>query len=163
MAETRTAWVKRNMNGLAGWVRTGTGLLVLLGLQDDVDRLDDGYVPVCLAIDDDVVNVLLHAGHIDRMLFGEAVVPPAVPDPQEVRVFLKCAGELSAGELLNVYVALGVGIFGELGLCGRTADAKDPYGGDEGQVATHVDIPSIEQASIAARPGRNFCQKRIKA
>ena len=56
---------------------------ILLCLENRIDRLDDCYVPMCLAVDDDVVNVLFHAGHVDRMLLGESIVPAAIPDPRK--------------------------------------------------------------------------------
>ena len=96
---------------------------------------------MCLAVDDDVVNVLFHARHVDRMFLSESVVPAAIPDPEKVRVFLICTGQLRAGKLLNVDVAFGVGVFGKLGLRGRIADAKDLSRADDGEVATHVGYP----------------------
>jgi len=119
------------------------GLLVLICLENRIDRLDDCYVPMCLAVDDDVVNVLFHARHVDRMLLGKSVVPAAIPDSEKVGVFLICTGQLCAGKLLNVDVAFGVGVFGKLSLCRRIGDAKDQYRADDGEGAVHVRYPLL--------------------
>src|SRR6476620_2163908 len=87
-------------------------LLLLLLLQDSVYRLNDPLILVGLAVNNDVMNSLLNPRHVDRVLFGKTVVPTAVPDTQEVRIFLVCVGELSTRQLLDVDVSIRVGIFG---------------------------------------------------
>lgn len=94
-------------------------LLLFLCFENRVDCLDDRYVSIGFAVDDDVVNVLFDAGHVDRMLLGQSIVPAAIPNPEEVRVFLIGAGQLRASKLLYVNVAFGVGVFGKLGLRAR--------------------------------------------
>ncbi len=86
--------------------------LLLLLLQDSVYRLNDPLILVGLAVNNDVMNSLLNPRHVDRVLFGKTVVPAAVPDTQEVSIFLVCVGELSTRQLLDVDVSIRVGIFG---------------------------------------------------
>ena len=78
------------------------------------------------------------------MLLAESIVPATIPDPEKVRILLICTGQLRAGKLLNVDVALGVGIFGKLGLRVRTADAEEESRADDGEMATMSDIPLLE-------------------
>src|SRR5208337_5495603 len=79
-------------------------------LDIDVHRGDDLLVRMGLAIDDDAVLQLLGAIDLHLAEVREAVVPAAVPDGHEVGVFLPGAGQLRAGQLLNVEIAVGVGI-----------------------------------------------------
>src|SRR5262245_46490996 len=91
-----------------------------------------------LAINNDVMNAFLHARNVDRMFLGKPVVPTAVPDPEEVGVFLVRSGQLRAGKLLNIDVAFGIGVFGKLRLSGRTAYTQDQCRADYSEVAIHL-------------------------
>ena len=65
---------------------------LLFLFQDVVDCLNDPFALVGLAVNDDLMNSLLDARNIDRVLLRKAVVPTAVPNTEEVGVFLKCVG-----------------------------------------------------------------------
>ena len=84
--------------------------LLLLFLQHDIDRLNDGFSGIGLAIDDHVVNPCLGARHVKGVLFRQPVVPAAVPNSQKVGVFLERARQLRAGQFLDIDVALGIGV-----------------------------------------------------
>jgi hypothetical protein len=66
-------------------------LSALLRFQNDINRLDDFLGWILFAIDDDVMNSLFGARHVDGVLLCQPVVPAAVPDTQKVGVFLKGA------------------------------------------------------------------------
>ena len=75
----------------------------------------------------------LDRGDIDEVLLAEPIVPAAVPCGQQVGVFLEGPGELRAGELLHVDIAVGVGIGLQLdlGLGRRHGQATQDGGGDQ--------------------------------
>src|SRR3984885_11723742 len=102
--------------------------LFLAQLLDlDVHCGDDLRLWIVLAIDDDAVLKLLGAVDLQFAVAREAIVPAAVPDGHEVGVFLESVGELGAGQLLNVEVALGVPISAQLDLSLRRAGAKQSH------------------------------------
>ena len=65
---------------------------LLFLFQDVVDCLNDPFALVGLAVNDDLMNSLFDARDVDRVLLREPIVPTAVPNTQEVGVFLKCVG-----------------------------------------------------------------------
>ena len=71
------------------------------------------------------MDAFLGARHVDRMLLGEAIVPAAVPDPEEVGVFLKGACELRTSQGLDIDVAFGIGIILQFDLSVRRQGGSD--------------------------------------
>ncbi len=104
-----------------------------LVLQDDSDGIDDPNSLIGLAMHDDFVFEPLGARGMEIMFFGEAVVPAAVPGHEQVSVLLPCVGELRTGERLDVEIAVGVGVGGEIGLrlCATDPDRKRRCGRNE--------------------------------
>src|SRR6202042_2376357 len=96
-------------------------------LDVDVHRRDDLCLRIGFAIDDDPMLELLGAIDLQLAVASQAVVPAAVPDGHEVSVFLKGVGELSASQLLDVQVALRIGIGGQLDLSLRGSGAKQRH------------------------------------
>src|SRR5208337_1363751 len=114
-------------------LRPANGLLLVVDLDAeflahlldiDVHRSDDLLVRMGLAIDNDAVLQLLGAIDLHLAEVREAVVPAAVPDGHEIGVFLPGAGQLLAGQLLNVEIAVGVRICAQVDLRLPRADAK---------------------------------------
>jgi hypothetical protein len=70
-------------------------------LQDYIDGLNDQLVRVRFAINSDQMNAFLDARDIERAFLGEAIVPTAIPNAEEVGVFLKRPGKPRAGQLFS--------------------------------------------------------------
>jgi hypothetical protein len=79
-------------------------------LENDVDGFDNFLAWIGLTMDDDFVFKRFGAVNLHHVLLGEAVVPTAVPSGQMVRIFLKRVRQLSAGQLLNIKIAVAVGV-----------------------------------------------------
>jgi hypothetical protein len=86
---------------LTGFILALSLLLILL--QDVIDGFDDCLARVGLAVNDDLMDAFLGARHVDRVLLGETVVP----EPEEISIFLKGPGKLSASQLLDIDEAFG--------------------------------------------------------
>src|SRR6202020_588597 len=130
MSSTRRALADRRVAGAGPrlFLVVDLDALFLAHLLDvDVHRCDDLRLRIGLAIDDDPMLELLGAIDLQFAVPSQAVVPAAVPNGHEVGVFLKGVGELSAGQLLYVQVALRIGVGGQLDLSLRGAGAKQRH------------------------------------
>ena len=79
-------------------------------LEDYVDGLDDLLARIGLAMDDDFVLQSFGPRNLHHVFLGKAVVPTAIPSGQIIRVFLKRVRQLSTGQLLNIEIAVAVGV-----------------------------------------------------
>src|SRR5215472_10630413 len=68
-----------------------------LVLEYDCNRIDDPNARTAFAGHDDLVLEILRACRIEEVLFGQTVVPAAIPRGQHIGVFLKRARELRTG------------------------------------------------------------------
>ena len=75
-------------------------------------------------MNNDFVFERLGAINLQHVLLGKTIVPTAVPGSQIVGVFLERAGELRAGQLLNVEIAVAIRVGLELDLSSASAATK---------------------------------------
>src|SRR5271165_226052 len=104
------------------------------------------------AIDDDAVLELLGAIDLQLAVARQPVVPAAVPDGHEVGVFLPGAGQLRAGQRLNVEIAVGVRIGFQIDLRLRSADAEHRHRAQRYR-EFHVELQSCESPCVSTPSG----------
>jgi hypothetical protein len=90
--------------------------LLLLFLQNNIDRLNDAFILVSFAVDDHVMNSALDPRHVYCVFLGQPIIPTTVPDTEEVCVFLIGVCELTARQFLDIDVAICVCVFRQLNL-----------------------------------------------
>src|SRR5215471_4980008 len=138
-----------------------------IGLDHDVDRLDDLLVWVCLTVDDDPVLNRLGAIDEHHVLLSQSVVPAAVPDRQIIGVFLIGVRELSTGERLDIDITVLVCIGGQIDLSDGRRRKRCQSDVDAPSFVIHDGIHSFAGCSAKTvkigNPPDNFelCKKAI--
>ena len=104
-------------------------------------------------MNDDLVLQRFGAGNLHHVFLGKAIVPTAVPSGQIVSVFLKRARQLSASQLLNIEIAVAVGVCLEFNLC-KGLTRKNDDCATQKQLLYHWIFPGYFDTD--QRVGKNF-------
>jgi hypothetical protein len=77
-------------------------------LENNVDSLDDFLARIGFAIDYNLVLQRFGTANLHYVFLGKTIVPAAIPSGQIIRIFLKRVRQLSASQLLNIQITIGV-------------------------------------------------------
>jgi hypothetical protein len=108
---------------------------------------------LALAMDDDLVLQRSGTGNLHQVFLGKSIVPTAIPGSQIIRVFLKRVRQLSAGQLLNIEIAVTVGVCLEFDL-GKGLPRKSDRRATQKQFLHHWIFPGYVDTD--QRTGESF-------
>lgn len=69
----------------------------VLLFEDMIKSMDDFFIPMCLAVDNQLMLFACNSSQMIVMFLGKAVVPTRIPICQGISIFLIRIGKLGAG------------------------------------------------------------------